>query len=366
MQIQQSNVKVRPTICIITTIINRFCLSLIRSTTNYKIPLKLIATRSGLTRYHKSLSEDDFDLDDNFVPIKSIDETFYKRSVDYQSRSKEGSSYLISIPFDSINSFIGDTFITVSKSLFISSKNGKIFDSPLATFAAKINYISFAEMFMNHIINCPATSMNANSDNSGCKVDCSSESIDCLLVDNNGYIIVHDRDFEANNQSNGRVRYAGMFLGQFDHNLFEDLANNNVFSKIILYDYQAICIAEGEKRSSAANHLNPFTLIINWLITFFTAFNQLLVKLYFACDTLQSISDAVYFNPSDYDYEYMVKQANLEYSNTTSGNLVAPTRTFFYPCDKRLTLYEGQNFKNFDEPIERSYSVNENGLTCTQ
>lgn len=318
-----------------------------------------MSTRSGFTRFHQTVPEEDVEWVDNFLPKKSIDELFYKRSVDYQSKNKE-ASYVVSVPLISINGPLKETFVTASKSLFWPFKNSKVFDTPIASFAAKIDYISFAEMFMNHVVNCPTSSQ------SSCKIDCSSPEIDCLLVDNNGFIVVHDRDFEAGDGSSGLVRYAGMFLGEFDHNLFEDLANSNVFSRVVIYDYQAICITEGEKRSFASKVLNPFEAFKKLILWFLAKLATLAIKLYFACDTSQSMSEAVYFTPSDYDYEYMVRQANLEYSNNTSGNLVAPARTVFYPCDESVELYEAQNLKNLDEPIERTYSVSENGASCSQ
>lgn len=309
----------------------------------------MVSTRSGLTRFRlPNTGNDVTDLPKNFVPKKSVDEMFYRRSVEFQVRMKE-PLYIFSVPFNSLENPLASTFITASKALFLSSKVPKNLDAPISSFSAKFGYQNFAEIFLNHPSICPSAG-KAN-----CTVDCNSDQTDCLLVDNNGFIVVSDQDFEP---SDGSVHNAGLFLGSYNHDLFEALMKINAYSRVSMFDYQAVCIAEGEKRSSSSTLFNPLEAIKKALLWFFAKISVLIIRLYLGCNLdARDGLDAVYFNPSDYDYDYQERQANLEYTNNSLGSLIAPNRTVFYACDKRFDLYEALNWDQFDKPQSREYAL---------
>ncbi|XP_074596801.1 voltage-dependent calcium channel subunit alpha-2/delta-3-like isoform X2 [Brevipalpus obovatus] len=343
----------------------------LRFESDFRLPLKLISTRSGFTRYQENVAEMDQEyLPHDFLPTKSIDEIYYRRSVEFQARMKEKErpSYVFSIPFDSPQSPLKNAYITASKALFWPPRgrvegseplSPNLHQTPIASIAAKIDYQNFAEAFLNHPSICPKSgSRFADYVNSAdkCQIDCSSANIDCLLVDNNGFIVASDRDLVA---SDGLIHDAGLFLGEYDYDLLEKLILSGVFSRATLYDYQAICIAEGEKKSSSSRQfMNPFETIRRTLLWFFGKISVLIINLYFGCGLFSQSNSAnsVYFNPSDYNYSYMEAQAHLEYTNNSAGTLIAPARNNFYPCDKFIDLYEAQDLKKHNEPTEDHYS----------
>ncbi|XP_015792167.1 voltage-dependent calcium channel subunit alpha-2/delta-3 [Tetranychus urticae] len=327
------------------------CKSNITRKPDLKFIMKLLSTRSGLTRVKLYPNDDPLSLSnlpDNFIPDRSIDEQFYQRSVEFATRYKE-SSLLFSVPFDLVSTgkHIKDVYISVSKAIFLASKNSKVTDVPVGSILGRIPYKPFAEAFLRSSSIC-------TGDN--CLINCDSSEIDCLLLDNNGYIITSDRDWQ---DPDGLVHYTGLFYGQLDNDLFTDLIDIGLYTKIRIYDYQAICISEGERRSAASSiwsTLDRIKQLITWIIGQFV-FSM--IKLFITIDWTNHYSHvfADYFLSSDYDTSYLQRQARLDYFNNSAGNLIAPARTTFYPCDKFYYLYEAQNLKKFSDPTSRTYTL---------
>lgn len=74
--------------------------------------------------------------------------------------------------------------------------------------------------------------------NGQCPVKCGfrNDSIDCLLVDNNGFIVVGEE-----------LPYVGRSLSVYDEKLMLSLVNKRLFHQINLTDYQAICARSAEQ-----------------------------------------------------------------------------------------------------------------------
>lgn len=285
---------------------------------------------------------------DDFIPVKSIDDLYYQRSVEFSTRAKE-NSLLFSISFDAVSNKkqLQDVYVSVSKAVMLSSKNSKVSDVPIGSVLGKIPYKPFAESFLKS----PAICSGGN-----CQVNCDSNEIDCLLLDNNGYIITSDRDFQ---DPDGLVHYAGLFFGQLDSDLLDDLVEIGLYTKIKLFDYQAVCIAEGERRSGSASLWSTFDWIKSLVTWISGQFILNTIKILITIDWTNHYSHVLadYFLPSDYDVAYLERQAKLDYFNNSAGNLIAPARTSFYPCDKFFHLYEAQNLKKFTEPTAKSYTL---------
>ena len=97
---------------------------------------------------------------------------------------------------------------------------------------------------------------------SGEMMSCQNETIDCYVIDNNGFVVISE-DYGN----------TGKFLGQIEGAIFENLDVNNVFKKIKIFDYQGICLEEAKNIyydvSPASGILTPFKLItrlFNWIL----------------------------------------------------------------------------------------------------
>ena len=72
----------------------------------------------------------------------------------------------------------------------------------------------------------------------------------CYVIDNNGFVIVSEKETQT-----------GKFFGEVDGTILDSLIQHQIYRKIEIYDYQAICL-ESEDDGSPANFLsNPFRMV---------------------------------------------------------------------------------------------------------
>lgn len=67
----------------------------------------------------------------------------------------------------------------------------------------------------------------------GCIRTCDHDLSDCYVIDNNGYIILSERDNDT-----------GKFFGQVEGTVMQALVDMEIFQLITLYDLQALCSKE--------------------------------------------------------------------------------------------------------------------------
>ncbi|XP_061407914.1 voltage-dependent calcium channel subunit alpha-2/delta-3-like [Lethenteron reissneri] len=102
-----------------------------------------------------------------------------------------------------------------------------------------------------------------------CPIDCEDPTLNCYIVDDNGFVIVSKNDEET-----------GEFFGVVDGAVMSELLSVGAFIRREMYDYQAMCKRHLEYESSAFNLLNPyhsFIAAMKWIVTelavFFMEFN---------------------------------------------------------------------------------------------
>ena len=74
----------------------------------------------------------------------------------------------------------------------------------------------------------------------GC-TSCSSDDLACYILDNNGFIVVSED-----------VTTTGRFFGEVEGNAMYMLIEKQVFRKVHIFDYQAICFREEGSTSDAS------------------------------------------------------------------------------------------------------------------
>ncbi|XP_023323136.1 voltage-dependent calcium channel subunit alpha-2/delta-3 isoform X8 [Eurytemora carolleeae] len=221
----------------------------------FGIKLSFVATRSGLTRWeeHKPPpspndpgyeEETPYDPDNPKEPHfsevnnEATDEVWYKRAVEYHYNNPQ--SFVFSVPFD-----IGDkrpTQVTATHAIFKGKGSRK---APAAVVGVQIDYEKFRDTFM----------LVANKDNA---LSCNDNTIECYVLDNNGFVVISEDKLNT-----------GKFFGEIDGTVLNSLVQNNVFKKIKVYDYQAICLESADDGSPASMMLTPFRLLsslFNWII----------------------------------------------------------------------------------------------------
>uniref|UniRef100_A0A452U5R3 Calcium voltage-gated channel auxiliary subunit alpha2delta 4 n=1 Tax=Ursus maritimus TaxID=29073 RepID=A0A452U5R3_URSMA len=81
----------------------------------------------------------------------------------------------------------------------------------------------------------------------------SPQELDCLVIDNNGFILISERSQEM-----------GRFLGEVDGALMTQLLSTGVFSQVTMYDYQAMCRPLSHHPSAARFSSASDRLLLEW------------------------------------------------------------------------------------------------------
>ncbi|XP_054168613.1 voltage-dependent calcium channel subunit alpha-2/delta-3-like [Oppia nitens] len=268
----------------------------------FGIVTTFVATRSGLTRFedHRSKEEkknNTFERPffDQFT--RATEELYYRRAVDFHAIND--SAFVFSVPFDSHQMNRDEVLVTGSHAIFLGTGKSS---APVAVVGLQFKHSVFVERFLN-ITNKYSKSL------------CSSDEIDCYLLDNNAFII-YSKEFS----------HTGKFFGEIDNNILEKLVDKSIYRKVHMYDYQAICFKIITPPSPASILLTPFNHLKSLLLWTWSHILSLYINIWYNSWVISSQSDYDYGSDSD-DYN--------DKSDNQPGNKSLP-----YPCDKEFDLYE--------------------------
>ncbi|XP_068206802.1 voltage-dependent calcium channel subunit alpha-2/delta-3-like isoform X2 [Palaemon carinicauda] len=224
------------------------------------ITTSFVATRSGLTRWFdipKHNNSEDPKMHEGLphfmqVHSKAIDEVWYKRAVDYYEQDPQ--AYVYSVPFDASTQDASEVLVVATRAIFIEENNSK--KAPAAVVGVTIKHSQFVEYFINETSKCPSYP----SRDTGCRdgKTCSSAHLDCYLLDDNGFIIASDIKDST-----------GKFFGTIEGTIMESLVQSEVYKRVKIYDYQAVCLDSDMEPSSSSILSTPIQMIkwsFNWLV----------------------------------------------------------------------------------------------------
>jgi len=201
--------------------------------------------------------ENEEDLPFQDVHNKAIDEVFYRRAVDYEKVNSSAFVYSVNPDAGSRLMKGKETYVTASRAIFIGSSKPK---APVAVVGLLYSYKMFAERFFNHTARCGSKE---------CRVKCSEEMYDCLLVDNNGYIIVSEDK-----------SLVGKLLTEYDSSLLDTLVTNKVMLSKKIHDWQAVCIETYQVSGPASFLMTPFDLLKRTIMWMWARLSMAAVDLY--------------------------------------------------------------------------------------
>ncbi|GLG92401.1 Voltage-dependent calcium channel subunit alpha-2/delta-3, partial [Gryllus bimaculatus] len=150
---------------------------------------------------------------------RAIDEIWYKRAVDYHFIQPH--SYVYSVPYEA-----GDkngTLVTASYAIF-HTKPDDDWKAPAAVIGFQFRHSALHRMLFNITSTCPDCPDKHNNKT------CASNELECYVVDNNGYVVVAES-----------LRDTGKFFGEIRASVMEEMVNRNMFKRIRIFDYQAVC-----------------------------------------------------------------------------------------------------------------------------
>ncbi|XP_013401127.1 voltage-dependent calcium channel subunit alpha-2/delta-3 isoform X2 [Lingula anatina] len=237
------------------------------------VELVFMGTRHGVTRFYKNTEQL---TDEYFVQtqINTIKDLYYERAADAGN-----DTFVFSVPRNASLFPPNETVITGSTGIFLhppKTSSGSGGPNPknlanqtnqalAAVIGLQIKLQLFREIMMNSTAECfesPGTS------NVTCNSSCANDTLDCFLIDENGFIVVSENE-----------NISGLFLGEVDGPLMNKLSeqirsqastDENVFKTVDIIDYQAICdVAENTSGSFATRLMNPFWSVITatkWIL----------------------------------------------------------------------------------------------------
>ncbi|XP_031239916.1 voltage-dependent calcium channel subunit alpha-2/delta-4 [Mastomys coucha] len=103
-----------------------------------------------------------------------------------------------------------------------------------------------------------AAMQQCNTVEGPCPKSCADSDLDCFVIDNNGFILISERPQEV-----------GRLLGEADGALMMQLLGMGVFSRVTMYDYQAMCKPPDHHHSAAESLISPlsaFLMVARWLL----------------------------------------------------------------------------------------------------
>ncbi|XP_034475779.1 voltage-dependent calcium channel subunit alpha-2/delta-3 [Drosophila innubila] len=177
----------------------------------FGITVAFLATHSGLTRWHEfhtNMAEQP-GVGESFGQNnkRAIDEIWYKRAVDQYFVHKE--SFVYSVPFDAGEG--GQEIIVTASNAIFHNESSK--SAPAAVVGFQFQHSALYKLFHN---------ITGNA--------CAVDDKDCYILDNNGFVIISTR-----------VHETGRFFGEINGAIMMRLVEEEVYKRVIVYDYQAVC-----------------------------------------------------------------------------------------------------------------------------
>ncbi|XP_017029919.1 voltage-dependent calcium channel subunit alpha-2/delta-3 isoform X5 [Drosophila kikkawai] len=205
----------------------------------FGVTVAFLATHSGLTRWHEfhSNNAEESGAGETFSKnnTRAIDEIWYKRAVDQHFVRDE--SFVYSVPFDAGESN-SEILVTASHAVF-HSEGGK--SAPAAVVGFQFQHSALYKLFHN---------ITGNA--------CAVDDKDCYILDNNGYVVISTR-----------VHETGRFFGEVNGAIMKRLLEENVYRKVVVYDYQAVCFESKNDNNASSMLLSPLFHLLRvgkWLL----------------------------------------------------------------------------------------------------
>ncbi|CAH1392783.1 unnamed protein product [Nezara viridula] len=295
----------------------------------YGASLRFVATQSGLTRWQHIPEATETSEPFGDTNNRALEEVWYRSAVLHHQLDSE--AFVFSVPFDSGS----DDSIKLTATHAIFPKDGG-HEAPGSVVGFQIRHAALKSRFMqitSKESNCPECA------------SCKSDTLDCYLIDGNGYVIFS----EVNNDT-------GRFFGEVEGAIMEAMISKNIFRHVVMFDYQATCPNESTILVSAGwNLINPFVSMINlvkWILgrAVWMIIESEIAK--FVYSESEEIKD--YFDTKD-DSVHQVEVTEVPRATKKSKEPKKSTE----PCDKTGYLYLLQHLNKKDgyyspEPVNCS------------
>ncbi|GAB5568166.1 voltage-dependent calcium channel subunit alpha-2/delta-3 isoform X3 [Prionailurus iriomotensis] len=202
------------------------------------VEVAFLGTRTGLSRINlfvgaEQLTNQDFLKAGDKENIFNADHfpLWYRRAAE-----QIPGSFVYSIPFS--------TGIVNKSNVVTASTSIQLLDERKSPVVAAVGIQMKLEFFQRKFW---TASRQCASLDGKCSISCDDETVNCYLIDNNGFILVSE-DYTQ----------TGDFFGEVEGAVMNKLLTMGSFKRITLYDYQAMCRANKDSSDSASGLLDVF------------------------------------------------------------------------------------------------------------
>ncbi|KFP88488.1 Voltage-dependent calcium channel subunit alpha-2/delta-3, partial [Acanthisitta chloris] len=267
------------------------------------VEVAFLGTRTGLSRINlfvgpEQLTNQDFLTAEDKENIFNADHfpLWYRRAAE-----QIPGSFVYSIPFSTETSNKSNV-VTASTAI-------QLLDDRKSPVVAAVGIQMKLEFFQRKFW---TASRQCASLDGRCAISCDDETINCYLIDNNGFILVSE-DYSQ----------TGYFFGEVEGAVMNKLLTMGSFKRITLYDYQAMCRTNKESSDSAHSLLDPYNAFfaaVKWIMTelvlFLVEFN--LCSWWHSDLTAKAQRLKQTLEPCDTEYPAFVSERTIK---ETTGNI---------------------------------------------
>ncbi|CAH0695393.1 unnamed protein product [Spodoptera exigua] len=301
-----------------------------------------LSTHSGLTRWqtHPPKEHDNDKPEFGKQWPRAIEEVWYRRAVEQHYVDPLSYVYSVDLSTDKFPLNVSLAMVTASHAVFHGDGHRK---APAAVVGFQFKHERLSEWFDNITSSC--------EHNKECTT-CQSDSWDCYLVDNNGWIIVSEDSTQT-----------GQFFGRIRPDIMARLVEDEVYKAVHIVDYQAVCFREKKTTNPATMLFTPLEnlrLVMAWFIaTTVWFYNCITTGL--AQASSYSLDDEnvtptayqSYENDEETDDPSMSKPPNMRVLERDYEKLVLINRTRPTPCDREMYLYQLTDYSNLDAKLNK-------------
>ncbi|XP_058447088.1 voltage-dependent calcium channel subunit alpha-2/delta-3 isoform X2 [Malaya genurostris] len=289
----------------------------------YNATLRFVATMSGLTRWQFIFGEVEVETDNEFGDYhkKAIDETWYKSAI--LQHKIDPKSFVYSVPHATDDPEGVELKVTASMGIF--PRDGGL-EAPGCVTGFQFSHELMYERFME---------ITSKTTCEGCIETCNSETRDCYVIDNNGYVILS----ESSNDT-------GRFFGEIEGAIMQSMVDKDIFTMITVFDLQGLCDYERVAANDAFSLMHPLKLLlfgIDWL------FAELVIWLTKFDFWVHGVASPDYYDAtmeyddSDYTDLNRPKKPKKTYINDEDEYFNRPREIkmemVYEACDKKSDLY---------------------------
>ncbi|KAI1234430.1 Voltage-dependent calcium channel subunit alpha-2/delta-3, partial [Lamprotornis superbus] len=259
------------------------------------VEVAFLGTRTGLSRINlfvgpEQLTNQDFLTAEDKENIFNADHfpLWYRRAAE-----QIPGSFVYSIPFSTE---------TANKSNVVTASTAiQLLDDRKSPVVAAVGIQMKLEFFQRKFW---TASRQCASLDGRCAISCDDETINCYLIDNNGFILVSE-DYQQ----------TGYFFGEVEGAVMNKLLTMGSFKRITLYDYQAMCRTNKESSDSAHSLLDPYNAFFA-AVKFLVEFN--LCSWWHSDLTAKAQRLKQTLEPCDTEYPAFVSERTIK---ETTGNI---------------------------------------------